>query len=319
MHERGAVGPGPHADAEVGVEPPGDLTRTHLAHVERHHAAAALRVAPAVQPHAGHPRDALLEAPHQCALVGGNPVETRRAHERHARRQARDAMAVEGAGLQVLGHGRGVLLVVAVGARPTHLERRHVDALGDREPPGPLGPEEALVPGEAHDVEPLRRHIDWLETRGLGGVDDQQRPVLVGNLRQGGDVVEVAREVGRVRHGEHARAGAHERPDGVEVERAVGRDGRDVEGDPLRPQPVERPQHRVVRRRRRDRVVAGAQKAGERGVERLRRVRRKRDLRRRRRPQQLREPVSRPVDLHRGRHRRLVHTAPHAAKRPQGV
>ena len=140
-----------------------------------------------------------------------------------------------------------------------------------------LRAEQRLVSGEAEDVHPQRLHVDGPRTRSLGRVHDKRKTVLFCKSRDERKVGQISGHVRGVGHGHKAGVRAEKALELVVAQPPGVVHLHEADLCPLLPQAVEGPQHRVVLTDRRDDVVAGADKAGKRRVQRLRHVGREGD------------------------------------------
>ena len=319
VHERCAVGARPRANAELGVQQISHRRRIDVRDIKRHDA-RTVDAAATIYAHAGDFANRFFEPRRERLGLGPNDIDALALDVGHARQKPGHAMRVERARFQVLGHEGWMLAVVAVGARAAHLERCDLDAFGHAQSARALGAVQALVAGEAHDVYMIGRHVDRNDASGLGRVDHEQRPVGVRDFGHANDIVHVARQVGGVRHGGQARVRLERRVERAVVERAVGADRGYRKLDVASILHAEqRPQHRVVRRRSRDGVVARPQQPADGDVQRLGRVVRERELLRPRPAEQIGQLLARRERGHARIDGRLVHAAPDASERIDGA
>ena len=159
--------------------------------------------------------------------------------------------------------------VETVDTAATHHKGGHGQPGADIQPAGPLRTQQRLVSGEAENIHPQRLHVDGPCARSLGRVHDQRKTVLFCKSGDERKVRKIACDVGSVRHHDKAGIGAEKffellipQPPGVVHLH-------ETHFCPLFPQAIERPQHRVVLADRRDDMVAGADEAAERCIERL--------------------------------------------------
>ena len=108
------MGAGARADAELGVERVANCRRVRIAHVERHDAAAPRVPASAQHAHAVDAAHAALEALGQRAHLRAQLLHAALLDIGEPRAQAGDAVGVQRACLQALGHARGMAPVVAL-------------------------------------------------------------------------------------------------------------------------------------------------------------------------------------------------------------
>ena len=136
------------------------------------------------------------------------------------------------------------------------------------EPAGALGAHQAFVAGEAHHADVLPFHVNGKYPCGLGGIQNEQKPVLLAEVPHPLDVHQIPRQVGAV--------GAHHclciRPQEplkvliVDPPLPVCRD--EVHRPSLRPQSVQRTQNRVMLQICGDHMVPRPQQAGDGDVQR---------------------------------------------------
>ena len=167
----------------------------------------------------------------------------------HARSESCQTMGVERAGLETVGHASRLTLVEAVDARAALQEGGNLHAGCGDETACALGSEQRLVPSEADDVGPKRRHIERNGTGGLRGIKYKKRARLMGERRHASHVVHIARQVrGMGRHNEAHRAalrvGGKKLLVRIPIKRTVGTVRHDVHhASPLVARAEERPQH----------------------------------------------------------------------------
>ena len=309
---------GARADAELGVERVANCRRVRIAHVERHDAAAPRVPASAQHAHAVDAAHAALEALGQRAHLRAQLLHAALLDIGQPRAQAGDAVGVQRARLQALGHARGMMPVVAVRTRTAHLQRLDLHAFRHGEAARALGAVQALVPGERHDVQPIAPHVDGHDARRLGRVRHQQRAALAAQARDAGDVVHVAGEVGSMGHRRQPRS-RKRRLQRVVVERAARVVGHhDHLATALVRQTVQRAQHRIVRGGRGHQLVSRPREPGDGGVQRLGGVAGEGYARRIGRTEQPSQLLARPEHGIARVERRLVHTAAHAPEAVDG-
>ena len=156
----------------------------------------------------------------------------------------RQAVSVERADLQALGHLARLTLVETIHAGAALKQGRNLDALNHDETAGALGPEQRLVSSEAQHVHSKRgRYVDGDGACSLRRIEREERPRLMGKRRHASHVVHV---VGAIRgvhvHDEAERlalgtsGGEREkRLAGIPVERLIRHVGRDIDHTPRSP------------------------------------------------------------------------------------
>ena len=163
--------------------------------------------------------------------------------ERRPRQPGRDAEADDPG--DVLGARAALALLVSPLGRGR--ERRAGPQVDRARPFGPM----KLVGRQRQRVDAQRRDVERQLAAGLDRVGVEQRPDLVGQRREGRDVVDVAELVVRRRQRHQRRVGAKRRPQRLGRDAPVGLDRHQRQLDLRRRQ---RPQHRRVLERRRDDV-----------------------------------------------------------------
>ena len=91
--------------------------------------------------------------------------------------------------------------IVAVRAGSSHLEAGQINLRHQRQAAGSLRAVKALVSGKGHRIDAIRLHVDGHQAGGLGGIDGEQCPLLMGDARHSGHIVDVTGKVGGV--GDH--------------------------------------------------------------------------------------------------------------------
>ena len=259
----------PDTDAVVLPEDVGGTGSVLIPEVQGDDGRAVCFVETAVDFHTGSMDDFLIEQACQSRFFFVQNLDALRKYPLHACPEAREAGNIQRPRFQRCGHLRGVCFIETVDAAAAHHKGGHGQPGADIQPAGPLRTQQRLVSGEAENIHPQRLHVDGPCARSLGRVHDKRKTVL---FRKSGDerkVRKIARDVGSVRHHDKTGIGAEKffellipQPPGVVHLHKT-------HFCPLLPQAIERPQHRVVLADRRDNMVAGADEAAERCVERL--------------------------------------------------
>ena len=209
-----------------------------------------------------------IEPPGQDGLVRADCVPTGTLQKRQRCSQAGNTMAVEGPRLQPGGIGLRLCLRVALDAGAAHGKGANLHPRSHTEPAGALGAHQAFVAGEGHHADVLPFHVNGKYPCGLGGIQNEQKPVLLAEVPHPLDVHQIPRQVGAV--------GAHHclciRPQEplkvliVDPPLPVCRD--EVHRPSLRPQSVQRTQNRVMLQICGDHMVPRPQQAGDGDVQR---------------------------------------------------
>ena len=268
-----------------------NLSRIDIAYVERHDRRARRLVKGAVELDLRDFAHASEKAIRQCSFMRRDRLDPAlRLDKVETCGKSRDAVTVERARLKARGPLHGLQRIEAVHARAAHGPRRHVNALRHGQPAGPLRTHEPLVASKAHNIEPHGIHVNLRRTSRLRGIDDHQRTCRMGHGRYARNVDRVAGHVGGMRHHHGTRTRRDQPLELVVVEHAVRVAAGMLNGHALlRGQAVERTQHGVVLKHRRDHAIAGAHHAIDDGVERRRGVGRKAHMVRPRATQKARE------------------------------
>ena len=133
----------------------------------------------------------------------------------------------------------------------------------DAQTAGALGPQQALVAGEAQNVRPQGRHVQGDGPRRLGGVQDQEGPMGMGQGGDAGDIRHIAGNVGGVGAHHGPGVGPEQPLQGVIVQAAVSVRRKEAQAHALPLQGVQRPQHGVVLQICGNGVVLWGQQAGD--------------------------------------------------------
>ena len=277
MDEGGTVRPSPDAELIVLPEDVSGAGSVLLAEVQRDDGSAVGLGEAAVDLHAGGMDDPLIEQVSQGQLLFVQSLDALRQEPLHPCPEACETGNVQSPRFQRRGHLRRVDLIEAMDAAATHHKGTDGEAGPNVQSACALWAEQCLVSGEAEDIRPQCLHVDGPRACGLGRVHNKRKAVLFRESRNERKVGQVSGHVRGVGHGHKAGVWAEkpfelvvaQPPDVVHLHEA--------DLCPLLPQAVEGAQHRVVLTDRRDDVVAGADKTGERRVQRLRHVGRKGD------------------------------------------
>ena len=175
----------------------------------------------------------------------------------------RQAMTVQGSGLQAGGIGGGLIPVEGVNAAAAPQQGPDLHPRADAQAAGALGAQQALVARKAHHVRPQGRHVQGDGPRRLGGVQDQQGPMGMGQGGDAGDIRHIAGDVGGVGTHHGPGVGPEQPLQGVIVQAAVSVRRKEAQAHALPLQGVQGPQHRVVLQVRGDGVVLRGQQAAD--------------------------------------------------------
>ena len=277
MDEGGTVRPGPDAEPVVLPQDVRGAGSVLPAEVQRDDGGAVGLGEAAVDLHAGGMDDPLIEQAGQGQLFFVQSLDALRQEPLHPRPEACEAGDVQGPRFQRRGHLGRVGLIEAMDAAAAHHEGTDGEAGPNVQSARALRAEQRLVSGEAEDVHPQRLHVDGPRACGLGRVHDKRKTVLFCKSRDERKVGQVSGHVRGVGHGHKAGVRAEKALELVVAQPPGAVHLHEADLCPLLPQAVEGPQHRVVLTDRRDDVVAGADKAGEGRVQRLRHVGREGD------------------------------------------
>ena len=125
--------------------------------------------------------------------------------------QSGNAVAVQRTGLQPCGVIPRLLPLEGMNAAAAPQQRTDVHPGTDTQPAGALRPHEPLVAGEAQYVHAQRGHVDRHRPCRLRGVQDQQRAVGMGHLRDTRHIRHIPRQVGGVGADHGSGVGAEKR------------------------------------------------------------------------------------------------------------
>ena len=175
----------------------------------------------------------------------------------------RQPVAVEGPGLQPGGVGGGLVRVEGVDAAAAPQQGPQFHPRADAQAAGALGSQQALVAGKAQNVRPQGRHVQGDGPRRLGGVQDQEGPVGMGQGGDAGDIRHIAGDVGGVGAHHSPGVGPEQPLQGVIVQAAVSVRRKEAQAHALPLQGIQGPEHRVVLQVRGDGVVLRGQQAAD--------------------------------------------------------
>ena len=202
---------GAGGDAVVGVQRVRHLGGVPVPEVQRHDGSPAGQGKVAVDRDVVDVPDLLVEPLHQGVLRLFHRLYALRQQVVRRRVQPGDTVAVQRAGLQTGGVVLRLLPVEGVDAAAAPQQGADVHAGTDAQPAGTLRPHEPLVAGEAQYVHPQRGHVDRDRARRLGGVQNQQCAVGMGDLRDARYVQHISRQVGGMGAHHGSGVGAEQR------------------------------------------------------------------------------------------------------------
>ncbi len=268
MDEGGTVRPSPDTKLIILPEDVGGAGSVLLAKVQRDDGGAVGLGEAAVDLHAGGMDDPLIEQVRQGQLLFVQSLDVLRQEPLHPCPEACETGNIQRPRFQRRGHLGRVDLIEAMDAAATHHKGTDGEAGPNVQPTRALWAEQCLVSGEAEDIRPQCLHVDGPRACGLGRVHDKRKAVFFRKSRDERKVGQVSGHVRGVGHGHKAGVWA-EKPFELVVAQLPGVVHlHEADLCPLLPQAIERPQHRVVLADRRDNMVAGADEAAERCVER---------------------------------------------------
>ena len=169
----GTVGAGTGGDVKPLRELVRDLGRVLVPDVQRHDGRPLRRGKVPVHPHAGHVPDGLVKPPGQGLLMAADSVRPGLLQKFQCGAQARQAVAIEGAGLQPGGVLGRLGLRKALDPGAAHQQRPQLHPRAYTQSASALGAHEPLVAGETHHVDVVPLHGDGEHPGGLGGVQDE--------------------------------------------------------------------------------------------------------------------------------------------------
>ena len=190
----------------------------------------------------------------------------------HGGSQARNAVAVQGSGLQCRGHLGRMGPQIGLHTAAAGEERADFEPLPDIHASGALGTQKPLVPGEAEDVDAHFLHIDVENSGSLGGIDDVDELMPSGDGTDFCDIQQISREIGAMGGDDGLCIGTNFlfKILVADISQGIRRQNRQLHALIL--QLVEGTEHGVVLQCRGDHMVAGVQNALDGGVQGLGRI-----------------------------------------------
>ena len=182
--------------------------------------------------------------------------------------QARQAVAVEGPGLQPGGIVLRLGLGIAVYPGASHQERPQLYTLPHAQAAGTLRAHEPLVAGKAHHADVLALHIDGKYPCRLGGIQYEQQAMTAAEIPHELDVCQITGKVGGVGAHHSLRIRPQQPFKSAVIQLAVFIRRDKIHCRPCCPQAVQGPQHGVVLPVRGDHMVSRPQCPGDGNVQR---------------------------------------------------
>ena len=263
----GAVGPGP--DGDLTALPKGVRHRAGVGvpQVQRHDGGPLPGLAVPVKADAGDVPDLLVKAPGKARFAGQDRLPAQLPPEAQRRPEARDAVTVEGPGLQAGGVLLRLGLPVALDPGAAGEKGPDLHPRSHAEAAGALGSHEALVAREAEDVDAHSLHVDGQQPRRLGGVHHQQKSVCPAEFPHPAEIHGVPREVGGVGADHGLGLPPEKEGQGVPVQPPLPVCREEVHRAPLGAEAVQGAQNGVVLPVRGDHVVPRGKEPGDGGIQ----------------------------------------------------
>ena len=169
----GAVGTGAGGDVKPLRELVGDLGRVLVPDVQRHDGRPLRRRKIPVHPYAGQVPHGLVKPPGQGLLMLPDGIRPGLLQKLQRGAQPRQAVAIEGAGLQPGGVLGRLGLGKALDSGAAHQQGPQLHPRAHAQSAGALRAHEPLVAGEAHHVDVVPLHGDGKHPGSLGGIQDE--------------------------------------------------------------------------------------------------------------------------------------------------